>query len=108
MITETTIASNVDAHKQALSANANGPTLLTDAEIAAVGGGILDREVPYVEAVVGAVGLAGGGVGAYAIATGVVLATAPVSLAFGAVMGCMIIGAAGGLLLWEGITHMSS
>jgi len=91
--------SNLDTHNAAFTAPAaSGPTLLTDDEIAAVGGAYLDRELPYIEAGAGlGIGI-GSGVLAGAVLTGVVLAGAPV-LGTLAVVGC--VAAAGvGMYMW--------
>jgi hypothetical protein len=96
MIIDKTTASRIDAHDPAHGAS--GPTLLTEEEIALVGGGITNSEIPYIEGALG-VGLAlGSGGMAGAILTGAVLVGAPV-LAGVAVAGC-VVGAAAGLWLF--------
>jgi hypothetical protein len=100
---------NLEPQNESFTA-ASGPTLLTDDEIAAVGGGVLDRELPYIEGTIGA-GLAiGSGAMGGAIATGVVLAGAPI-LAGVAMAGLVVTAGVGMWMLYDalngGSLHLS-
>jgi len=99
--------SNLDTHITSFTA-ANGPALLTEDEIAAVGGGITDRDVAPLEVFAG-VQVAGAGVGlGGAMAAGFVLATAPVWVGGVAFAGCALLLAGGVLLAADGIRRSMS
>jgi hypothetical protein len=80
----------------------SGPTLLTDNEIAAVGGGYLNRELPYIEAAVGVGGAIGSGFLAHAVLAGVILAASP-ALGTIAVVGCVAAAGVGMWMLMDGL-----
>ena len=88
--------------------NANGPALLTDDEIAAVGGGITDQDVGPWEVFAG-VQVAGAGVGiGGAMVAGFVLATAPVWVGGVAFAGCTLLLAAGAVTVVDGVKRSMS
>jgi hypothetical protein len=99
MMTDTFTTSNSDNV-------ASGPSLLTDEEVALVGGGITNNEAAIAEGAIGVGVSIGSGILAGAILTGVVLAGSPV-LAAVAVAGCVVGGGAGLWMLYDALTTKS-
>jgi len=102
MMIEMTLGAGYGAF--AAGAFSGGPTLLTDHEVALVGGGFLPDEVPYIHIGLGAA-MIGGGVYVYSGAIGAAAATGAIGLGFIAAP-VLIVG--GGALLAYGLLHTVS
>ena len=101
MTTEPIIASSVD------TANPSGLLLLTDDEIAAVGGAYTDKELPVL-AIAG--GLAAWGGAAYAYSAGYAAFVAGAAIVGAPLVGLVVGGAlviGGSVLIYEGLHNMS-
>jgi hypothetical protein len=101
----TNTASRIDAHDPAAH-GANGPTLLTEEEIALVGGGVTDAELPYLEGVGGLAMMGAGGYVVGAVAVGAMVATAPAWVAAAVVVGGITLAGVGGVLVWDAVRRL--